>query len=90
MDNLKEHLRSHISNKQPTKDFLCPYCPKAFAGSSLLNIHIRTHTGKLTEKEFLISKIFKNLKISLHYFALQVNVLSFVTFAKMVFHRMGH
>lgn len=43
-DNLREHLKAHINPVEKTKDFQCPYCEKAFVGSSLLNIHIRTHT----------------------------------------------
>jgi len=33
-------------------DFQCPYCEKAFYGSSLLNIHIRSHTK---EKPYICS-----------------------------------
>lgn len=46
MDNLRDHLKSHIEPVEKSKDFQCPHCEKAFVGSSLLNIHIRTHTGE--------------------------------------------
>lgn len=46
MDNLREHLKQHINPVEKQKDFQCPFCEKAFVGSSLLNIHIRTHTGE--------------------------------------------
>ncbi|XP_037051690.1 protein suppressor of hairy wing [Bradysia coprophila] len=50
IDNLREHLRGHMGKPTRRKDYQCPYCEKSFYGSSLLNIHIRTHTG---EKPFL-------------------------------------
>lgn len=50
IDNLREHLRGHMGQPTRRKDYQCPYCDKSFYGSSLLNIHIRTHTG---EKPFL-------------------------------------
>ncbi|KAJ6647300.1 Protein suppressor of hairy wing, partial [Pseudolycoriella hygida] len=50
IDNLREHLRGHMGQPTRRKDYQCPYCDKSFYGSSLLNIHIRTHTG---EKPFV-------------------------------------
>uniref|UniRef100_A0A182QZL6 C2H2-type domain-containing protein n=1 Tax=Anopheles farauti TaxID=69004 RepID=A0A182QZL6_9DIPT len=46
IDNLREHLRSHMGQGARKRDYQCPYCVKSFYGSSLLNIHIRTHTGE--------------------------------------------
>ncbi|XP_052901745.1 protein suppressor of hairy wing [Anopheles moucheti] len=46
IDNLREHLRSHMGQGARKRDYQCPYCSKSFYGSSLLNIHIRTHTGE--------------------------------------------
>ncbi|XP_050072244.1 protein suppressor of hairy wing [Anopheles maculipalpis] len=46
IDNLREHLRSHLGQGARKRDYQCPYCSKSFYGSSLLNIHIRTHTGE--------------------------------------------
>ena len=59
-DNLRAHLRgSHIYPQQPTKSnraatlkrkkkkkiYSCHFCLKAFGGSCLLTIHLKSHSG---------------------------------------------
>jgi transcription elongation factor Elf1 len=46
-DNLREHLRAHAGQVKRKKKYNCQHCNKEFHGTTLLQIHMRTHTGKL-------------------------------------------
>jgi transcription elongation factor Elf1 len=46
-DNLREHLRAHAGQVKRKKKYNCQHCNKEFYGTTLLQIHMRTHTGKL-------------------------------------------
>lgn len=58
LDNLREHLRSHIGTNYRKRDHTCDTCGKGFYGLSMLQIHVRTHTNErpfscdLCEKAF--------------------------------------
>jgi transcription elongation factor Elf1 len=44
-DNLREHLRAHAGQVKRKKKYNCQHCNKEFHGTTLLQIHMRTHTG---------------------------------------------
>jgi len=46
-DNLREHLRAHAGQVKRKKKYNCQHCNKEFHGTTLLQIHMRTHTGNL-------------------------------------------
>lgn len=44
-DNLREHLRAHAGQVKRKRTYTCEMCEKEFQGTTLLQIHMRTHTG---------------------------------------------
>lgn len=46
MDNLQQHLKAHAGLTKRKKVFTCTECKKDFYGATLLQIHMRTHTGR--------------------------------------------